>query len=102
MGRVLTRIEVDEGMFRERAKALGFPNVESIAQAAKAQGVQLSVGTIYKALSGGNVQLRSLELMAQVTNISLDTFLTFQPQAQRQSIVEESRSMLQSDRPSLG
>lgn len=80
MAQVLTRIEIDKEGFLIRARELGFPSIEAISEASRQEGGKsLALGTIHKILANTNYHIASLERLAEVTNISLDCFVSFQP-----------------------
>lgn len=80
MGELCLRMSVNKAEFLMRAEALGFANTRAIRDASEKDGGKpLGLNTIYKILDNGNFQRNSLERLAEVTGISLDTFVTFVP-----------------------
>ena len=77
--RPATRLVVNRAEFLERATALGFQNIEQIAEKARQEGKAIGASTIYTILANGNYTRDSIERLCEVTGISLEVFVSFEP-----------------------
>lgn len=75
-----TKIVVDAENLKSLMTSKGFGSVESVVQRAKELGKPVALSTIYNILRNGNWQKESAEALAQVLDVDLSAFLSFEPE----------------------
>jgi DNA-binding Xre family transcriptional regulator len=79
-------IRIDADKLREVMRRRGFTNYESVAEAAKAQGIKLGIVTIYNIAANENWTQAKLDALCQVLRCDPRDFVYFEANGHTQAI----------------